>query len=91
MLRCEYVVELGINKCKDWFAMKHEECMRYIFCPVLNSLLCLPMKFTFVCNIMYFVNRWCKSRLPLESNFGQVFEWINNTVYNLNKKASPAP
>ncbi|XP_044129920.1 E3 ubiquitin-protein ligase DCST1 [Bufo gargarizans] len=85
MLRCEYVVELGISKCKDWFAMKHEECMRYIFFPVLNSLLCLPMKFTFVCNIMYLVNRWCKSRLPLEGNFGQVFEWINNTVYNLNK------
>ncbi|XP_073498427.1 E3 ubiquitin-protein ligase DCST1 [Phyllobates terribilis] len=90
MLRCEHVVEEGINKCKDWFAQKHEECMRVIWLPVLNHLLCLPMKFTFFCNVMYLINRWCKKRLPLEGNFGQIFDLVNETVYNLDKNYTSA-
>ncbi|XP_069806044.1 E3 ubiquitin-protein ligase DCST1 isoform X2 [Dendropsophus ebraccatus] len=90
MLRCEYVVELGINKCKDWFAQKHEECMRVIWLPVLNSLLCLPMKFSFFCNVIYLVNKWCKERLPLEGNFGQAFDLVNKTMYNLGKNFTSA-
>ncbi|KAM4013388.1 E3 ubiquitin-protein ligase DCST1 isoform 2-T2 [Anomaloglossus baeobatrachus] len=90
MLRCEHVVEEGINKCKDWFAQKHEECMRVIWLPVLNHLLCLPMKFTFFCNVMHLINRWCKKRLPLEGNFGQAFDLINETVYNLGKNYTSA-
>ncbi|XP_071971195.1 E3 ubiquitin-protein ligase DCST1 isoform X2 [Engystomops pustulosus] len=85
MLRCEYVVELGIQKCKDWFAQKHEECMRIIWLPLLNTLLCLPMKFSFVCNVIYLVTKWCKNRVPLEGNFGNSFDLVNETVHSLDK------
>ncbi|XP_066428612.1 E3 ubiquitin-protein ligase DCST1 [Eleutherodactylus coqui] len=84
-LRCEYIIELGINKCKDWFAQKHEECMRIIWLPILNSLLCLPMKFTFLCNIMYLAEKWCKKRIPVAPNFGNHFDLLNKTVYDLGK------
>ncbi|XP_056402356.1 E3 ubiquitin-protein ligase DCST1 isoform X2 [Hyla sarda] len=85
MLRCEYVVDLGINKCKDWFAQKHEECMRAIWLPVLNSLLCLPMKLSVFCNVMYLVNKWCKNRLPMGGNFGPAYDLLNTSINSLGK------
>ncbi|KAM8921546.1 E3 ubiquitin-protein ligase DCST1 [Pelodytes ibericus] len=85
MLRCEYVIEKGIDKCYDWFNTKHEECMRTIFLPILNTLLCLPMKFKFLCNILYVVSRWCKNKIPVEGNFGQIYDKVNETISNMDR------
>ncbi|XP_075048440.1 E3 ubiquitin-protein ligase DCST1 isoform X2 [Mixophyes fleayi] len=82
-LRCEYVIELGVDKCYDWFDKKHEDCMKTIWLPVLNNLLCLPMKFKFFCNILYLGNTWCRNKLPLEGNFGHLFDKVNATMNNL--------
>ncbi|CAH2327541.1 E3 ubiquitin- ligase DCST1 [Pelobates cultripes] len=83
VLRCEYVVEQGVDRCKDWFDKKHDDCMRAIVIPILNSLLCLPMKFSFLCNLMYVVNAWCKQKIPIEENFGETFDKVDGTMNNM--------
>ncbi|XP_063802722.1 E3 ubiquitin-protein ligase DCST1 isoform X3 [Pseudophryne corroboree] len=83
MLRCEYVIEKGVEKCHDWFHKKHEDCMSLIRLPILNTLLCLPMKFTFLCNILNVMNVWCKNNLPFGDNFGNLFDMVNATLMNM--------
>uniref|UniRef100_A0A8C5Q505 DC-STAMP domain-containing protein 1 n=1 Tax=Leptobrachium leishanense TaxID=445787 RepID=A0A8C5Q505_9ANUR len=83
MLRCEYVIQKGIDACRDWFDKKHDACMKVIFLPVLNSLLCLPLKFKAVCNIMYVVNTWCKNKLPIDDNFGVSYDTLSGTMNNM--------
>ncbi|XP_053327218.1 E3 ubiquitin-protein ligase DCST1-like [Spea bombifrons] len=80
MLRCEFVIEKGIEKCREWFAKKHDDCMKAIPLPVLNHLLCLPMQFKFLCNIMNVVNTWCKKKIPMEANFGTIYDKVNATM-----------
>lgn len=45
------VVNKAIRSCYRWFDKKHRQCMRSIQAPLINSLICLPMKFKFFCNI----------------------------------------
>lgn len=45
------VVDKAILSCRRWFDKKHEQCMQRIPVPLLNHLLCLPMKFKFFCGI----------------------------------------
>lgn len=45
------VVNKAIVSCRRWFDKKHEQCMQRIRVPLLNHLLCLPMKFKFFCGI----------------------------------------
>lgn len=45
------VVNKAILSCRRWFDQKHEQCMQRIWVPLLNHLLCLPMKFKFFCGI----------------------------------------
>lgn len=45
------VVDKAILSCRRWFDKKHEQCMQRIRVPLLNHLLCLPMKFKFFCGI----------------------------------------
>lgn len=46
------VIELGVQRCRDWFNAKHKTCMAEVVVPLINHLLCLPMKFKFVCDIV---------------------------------------
>lgn len=46
------VVEQGIERCRDWFDVKWQECMNTIAVPLINHLLCLPMKFEILCDVM---------------------------------------
>ncbi|MEE6522981.1 hypothetical protein FKM82_021677, partial [Ascaphus truei] len=82
-LRCQYIIETGIDRCHDWFDKKHAECMRVLWLPVFNHILCLPMKFKFLCNILYLINPWCKKKLPVEGNFGQTYDKVNGTMNNM--------
>lgn len=45
------VVDQAILSCRRWFDKKHQQCMQRIPVPLLNHLLCLPMKFKFFCGI----------------------------------------
>lgn len=41
----------AILSCHSWFTQKYQQCLQRIQVPLLNHLLCLPMKFKFFCNI----------------------------------------
>ena len=45
------VVNKAMINCRRWFDQKHRECTQRIWVPLLNHLLCLPMKFKFFCGI----------------------------------------
>ncbi|CAK6439469.1 unnamed protein product [Pipistrellus nathusii] len=82
-LRCAYVVDRAILSCRRWFDKKHAECMQRIPVPLLNHLLCLPMKFKFFCSIARAMEIWCRSRIPVEGNFGQTYDSVNQSIQGL--------
>ncbi|CAM5174492.1 unnamed protein product, partial [Eretmochelys imbricata] len=51
-LRCKYVVDEAIRRCQAWFDAKHKACQRSIAVPLISHLLCLPMKFKFLCHVV---------------------------------------
>lgn len=51
-VRVAGVVGLGVQRCSDWFRQRWEECMRTIPIPFINHLLCVSMKFDFLCNVL---------------------------------------
>ncbi|XP_039107408.1 E3 ubiquitin-protein ligase DCST1 isoform X2 [Hyaena hyaena] len=87
-LRCSYVVDQAMLSCRRWFDRKHEQCMERIWVPLLNHLLCLPMKFKFFCSIARAMGVWCRSRIPVEGNFGQTYESLNQSVRELDGEFS---
>lgn len=46
------VVDEGVQRCTDWFSRRWEECMKAIPVPVINHILCVPMQFHFLCDVM---------------------------------------
>ncbi|XP_054567487.1 E3 ubiquitin-protein ligase DCST1 isoform X2 [Eptesicus fuscus] len=87
-LRCAYVVDKAILSCRRWFDKKHEQCMQRIPVPLLNHLLCLPMKFKFFCGIAKAMEIWCRSRIPVEGNFGQTYDSVNQSIHGLGEDFS---
>ncbi|XP_003475422.1 E3 ubiquitin-protein ligase DCST1 [Cavia porcellus] len=87
-LRCSYVVNQAILSCRRWFDRKHEQCMQRIQIPLLNHLICLPMKFKFFCGISKVMEVWCRSRIPVEGNFGQTYDSLNQSVHGLDGEFS---
>ncbi|KAM5148045.1 E3 ubiquitin-protein ligase DCST1-like [Mantella aurantiaca] len=83
ILRCEYIIELGITKCYEWFEKKHAECMRTIAVPIINHLLCIPMQFSFLCNILTMGVNWCKKHVPIDVDFGEMYDKVNSSVTNV--------
>ncbi|XP_075032029.1 E3 ubiquitin-protein ligase DCST1 [Calonectris borealis] len=85
-LRCTYVIELGMQRCRDWFNAKHKACMEQVVVPLISHLLCLPMKSTFLCNIVRVIRSWCQDKIPVEGNFGQMYDMVNKSVSNLSQE-----
>ncbi|KAF6292726.1 DC-STAMP domain containing 1 [Rhinolophus ferrumequinum] len=82
-LRCSSVVNQAILSCRRWFDRKHEQCMQRIWVPLLKHLLCVPMKFKFFCGIAKAMGVWCRSRIPVEGNFGQTYDSLNQSIRDL--------
>ncbi|KAM9623288.1 E3 ubiquitin-protein ligase DCST1 isoform 2-T2 [Morphnus guianensis] len=87
-LRCTYVIELGMQRCWDWFSAKHDACMARVVVPLISHLLCLPMKFKLLCHIIKVMHSWCWDKIPVEGNFGQMYDLVNNSVSNLSQEFS---
>ncbi|XP_044905150.1 E3 ubiquitin-protein ligase DCST1 isoform X11 [Felis catus] len=87
-LRCSYVVDRAMLSCRRWFDQKHERCVERVRVPLLNHLLCLPMKFKFFCSIARAMEVWCRSRIPVEGNFGQTYDSLNQSVRDLDGEFS---
>ncbi|TSK34762.1 Disintegrin and metalloproteinase domain-containing protein 12 [Bagarius yarrelli] len=86
MMRCEYVVKQGIDRCVEWFSDTWLKCMDTIKSPVISHFLCMPMKFGFLCNIMRVMNPWCKEQIPVEGNFGQTFDKLSSSISKLGEE-----
>ncbi|XP_051055204.1 E3 ubiquitin-protein ligase DCST1, partial [Phodopus roborovskii] len=82
-LRCSYVVNKAIISCHHWFERKHQQCMQRVWVPLLNHLLCLPMTFKFFCSIAKVMETWCHRRIPVEGNFGQTYDSLNQSIHGL--------
>ncbi|XP_077577494.1 DC-STAMP domain-containing protein 1 isoform X2 [Stigmatopora nigra] len=78
--RCEDLVNQGIQSCRDWFADKYNECLNQIKVPYIMHALCFPMKFNFLCDIVRVMTGWCEENIPVEKNFGQLYDKLNNSV-----------
>ncbi|KAJ6656984.1 hypothetical protein lerEdw1_002985 [Lerista edwardsae] len=87
-MRCSAIIKQAIGRCKAWFDDKHRSCMNAIKVPVISHLLCLPMKFSFLCHLAKIMNTWCRDRIPVEGNFGQTYDRVNGSVDNLNQDFS---
>ncbi|TRZ03095.1 hypothetical protein DNTS_029886 [Danionella cerebrum] len=81
--RCDYVVQQGIERCREWFGVKWKECMDTIEAPLINNLLCIPMQFDFLCDVMRVMNPWCVEKIPIEGNFGQIYDKLNDSINKL--------
>ncbi|ELW62435.1 DC-STAMP domain-containing protein 1 [Tupaia chinensis] len=87
-LRCSYVVSQAILSCRRWFDRKHDQCMQRVWVPLLSHLLCLPMKFKFFCDIAKVMEAWCRNRIPVEGNFGQTYNSVNQSIHGLDGEFS---
>uniref|UniRef100_A0A8C8RHV0 DC-STAMP domain containing 1 n=1 Tax=Pelusios castaneus TaxID=367368 RepID=A0A8C8RHV0_9SAUR len=87
-LRCKYVIDQAIVRCQAWFDTKHKACMRRIAVPLLNHLLCLPMKFKFLCHMVKVLHTWCRDKIPVEGNFGQTYDKVNSSVDGISRDFS---
>ncbi|XP_035463794.2 E3 ubiquitin-protein ligase DCST1 isoform X5 [Scophthalmus maximus] len=88
MMQCDSVVDQGVQRCSDWFRRKWAECMEAIPVPVINHILCVSMKFHFLCDVMRVMTPWCREQLPVEGNFGPLFDQLNVSVDRLSRQFS---
>ncbi|XP_070767838.1 LOW QUALITY PROTEIN: E3 ubiquitin-protein ligase DCST1, partial [Enoplosus armatus] len=88
MMQCDGVVDEGVKRCADWFSLRWAECMRAIPVPVINHILCVSMKFHFLCDVMRVMTPWCREQIPVEGNFGQLFDQLNVSVDLLSREFS---
>ncbi|KAM6039311.1 E3 ubiquitin-protein ligase DCST1 [Chlamydotis macqueenii] len=87
-MRCTHMIELGMQRCQDWFSSKHDACMEAVAVPLVSHLLCVPMKFEFLCHIVKVMQSWCWDKIPVDGNFGQVYDQVNDSVNNLGQDFS---
>ncbi|XP_067169208.1 E3 ubiquitin-protein ligase DCST1 [Apteryx mantelli] len=87
-LRCKYVIDLAMQRCRDWFSTKHQACMEHIAVPLISHLLCLPMKFKFLCHVVKVMHSWCREKIPVEGNFGKMYDMVNGSINNLSQDFS---
>ncbi|XP_063173269.1 E3 ubiquitin-protein ligase DCST1 [Candoia aspera] len=84
-MRCKNIIQQAVKRCQKWFNTKHHLCMKTIAVPLVNHLLCLPMKFSFLCHLAKIMNTWCQDKIPVEGNFGQTYDRVNGSVDSLNQ------
>ncbi|XP_077431209.1 DC-STAMP domain-containing protein 1 [Vanacampus margaritifer] len=84
--QCDKIVDKGVAKCREWFGDKWNECAKVIGVPVIKHILCVPMKFHFLCDIIRVMTGWCKQHIPVEQNFGQLFNRVKSSVELLTRQ-----
>ncbi|XP_033991309.1 E3 ubiquitin-protein ligase DCST1 [Trematomus bernacchii] len=88
MMQCDNVVEGGVQRCSDWFSLRWAECMEVVSVPVINHLLCVFMRLHFLCDVFRVMTPWCRDQIPVEGNFGQLFDRLNQSVDLLSREFS---
>ncbi|CAL8298911.1 unnamed protein product [Gadus morhua 'NCC'] len=82
-LQCDSVVEQATGRCRDWFSRKWTDCVDTVAVPVISDILCVSMKFHFLCDVMRVMTPWCREQVPVEGNFGQTFDQLNRSMDRL--------
>ncbi|XP_014816714.1 PREDICTED: DC-STAMP domain-containing protein 1 [Calidris pugnax] len=85
-LRCAHVIDQGMQRCRDWFDSMYNKCMEKVYVPIISHLVCLPMKLKIICKIVKVVDKWCQNRIPVDGNFGQMYDQVNNSVGNFSQE-----
>ncbi|XP_049902864.1 E3 ubiquitin-protein ligase DCST1 [Epinephelus moara] len=88
MMQCDSVVDTGVQRCVKWFNNRWAECLAAIPVPIINHVLCISMKFHFLCDVMRAMTPWCREQIPLEGNFGRLFDGLNLSVDLLSREFS---
>uniref|UniRef100_A0ABM5F4W2 E3 ubiquitin-protein ligase DCST1 n=1 Tax=Pogona vitticeps TaxID=103695 RepID=A0ABM5F4W2_9SAUR len=84
-MRCAYIINQAVQRCQTWFETKYRSCLRTIAVPLISHLLCIPMKFSFLCHLAKIMHTWCRDKIPVEGNFGQTYDRVNGSVDSLNQ------
>ncbi|XP_054916954.1 E3 ubiquitin-protein ligase DCST1-like isoform X1 [Poeciliopsis prolifica] len=84
--RCDGMVNEGIRRCAGWFKQKWNKCMKAIPVPIINHILCISMKFDFLCDILRIMTPWCREQIPVERNFGQLYDRLNLSMDHLSRE-----
>ncbi|KAF4802334.1 DC-STAMP domain-containing protein 2-like protein [Turdus rufiventris] len=87
-LRCKTVIERGLKRCTGHFQRMYDKCMKKVTVPLINHLVCLPMQFGFLCHSVKFMRRWCEKRIPVDGNFGHMYDRVNGSVNSLSQEFS---
>ncbi|XP_061574076.1 E3 ubiquitin-protein ligase DCST1 [Cololabis saira] len=87
-MQCDSVVQEGVQRCTDWFSSRWSDCMEAIPVPVINHVFCFSMKFHFLCDVMRVMTPWCRENIPVEGNFGPLFDQLNVSVDQLSREFS---
>ncbi|XP_040923565.1 E3 ubiquitin-protein ligase DCST1 isoform X2 [Betta splendens] len=87
-MQCNDVVEDGVQRCADWFALRWKECMEVVPVPVISHMVCVSMKFHFLCDIIRVMTPWCTQQIPVEGNFGKLFDQLDGSVEQLSRQFS---
>lgn len=114
------LVDAGVQRCVDWFRLKWAECMEAVLVPTINHILCMSMKFHFLCDVMRgershlspncpclhsgcqkasycliflllflpVMTPWCREQIPVEGNFGLMFDQLNHSMDLLSREFS---
>ncbi|XP_072572250.1 E3 ubiquitin-protein ligase DCST1 isoform X3 [Paramormyrops kingsleyae] len=83
LMRCDYVVQNGITQCRNWFNSTWQKCMRDVQVPVINLILCVPLQLDFLCDVMKVMIPWCRQEIPVDVNFGDVYDKLNDCINRL--------
>nr|XP_032804476.1 E3 ubiquitin-protein ligase DCST1 [Petromyzon marinus] len=84
--RCWDVFEKGVEKCREMFTRKWDECLDTIVVPLINHILCLPLKFDFLCPIIHVFDGWCETNIPMLKDFGDVYDRIQQSIAQLKEQ-----
>ncbi|CAN8206785.1 unnamed protein product [Coccothraustes coccothraustes] len=87
-LRCETVIQTGLLHCTSHFKKMYKKCMKRVKLPLFNHLVCLPMQFGFLCHTVKLMRRWCEERIPVDGNFGQMYDRVNGSINSLSQEFS---
>ncbi|XP_058677522.1 E3 ubiquitin-protein ligase DCST1 [Ammospiza caudacuta] len=87
-LRCETVIQTGLLRCTTHFQKMYKKCMKRVKLPLFNHLVCLPMQFGFLCHMVKFMSHWCKEKIPVDGNFGHMYDQVNGSVNSLSQEFS---
>nr|XP_041577097.1 uncharacterized protein LOC100218926 [Taeniopygia guttata] len=87
-LRCETVIQRGLQRCTKQFQLMYEKCMKRVTMPLVKHFICLPMQFGFICHSVKLMKGWCKKNIPVDGNFGDMYDRVNSSVNSLGQEFS---